>query len=137
MSTQNADRMNKQLDEMAAAVSAQDLDGLLAFYDDELVFIEGANVMDKDGLADYLKELWTSQPEFSVALGASHAVDDVLGVTLEASMPVETSSGEVVPVHWPILVLYTFDLTTMKVVRELAFSDEEALNQKLAALGVA
>jgi hypothetical protein len=35
--------------------------------------------------------------------------------------------------HWPILVLYTFDPTTMKVNREIAYGDEEALAQKYNA----
>src|SRR3990170_8384737 len=107
MSTsQHADRMNKQLGEMAAAVQAQDLDALLAFYDDDLVFIEGGTAMDKDGLADYLRELWATQPDFSVELAASHASDEVLAVTLAASTDAVTSAGETVKVHWPIFALY-------------------------------
>jgi hypothetical protein len=70
------------LAEMAVAVAAQDLDGLLAHHDEDLVFINGGNVMDKPGLADYVRNLWAEQPDFTVELAASYACDDVLVVTL-------------------------------------------------------
>ena len=138
MSTsRHADQFEARLKEMGEAVAAQDLDALMAYYDDDLVFIEGGKAMNKAGLAEYLRELWATQPDFAAEIAAMHASADVLAVTLDASTSAVTSSGEVVKVRWPIFALYTFDLTTMKVVRELAFSDEEALAQKFAALGVA
>ncbi|BAH51258.1 hypothetical protein ROP_30110 [Rhodococcus opacus B4] len=44
-------------------------------------------------------------------------------------------SGENVTIHWPMFVTYTFDLSTLKVVREVTFTDEPAVAEKFAAVG--
>ncbi len=136
-STQHHDALMARLGEMAAAVDAQDLGALMACYDDGLVFVDNGNAMDKAGLAAYLRQLWAEQPDLVVDLAVAHSFDNVLAVTLDASLPVEDATGKTVRVHWPIFATYTFDLATMNVLREQAFSDEEALALRFAALGAA
>ena len=135
--TQEHDVLQDRLGELAAAMQAQDLDALLDCYDDDLVFLENGKERDKAALREYLLELWSADSGFSVDLATMHTVDDVLAVTLEASVMTETPSGEKVRISWPMFVSYQFDLDTLKVVREVAFSDESAVAEKLAAAGVA
>ena len=134
---QHKDTLQTRLGELAADMEAQNLDGLMARYDDALVFVENGKEMDKAGLKAYVQDLWAGDTGFSVDLATMHAVDDVLAVTLEASMSAETASGEKVTLSWPMFVSYQFDLDTLKVVREVAFSDETAIAEKFAAAGVA
>jgi ketosteroid isomerase-like protein len=134
---QHQDTLQAQLGELAAAMEAQDIDALMSHYDEALVYIENGKEMDKAGLKAYVLELWTGEGGFSVDLATIHAVDDVLAVTLEAAAEAQTPSGENVTIAWPMFVAYQFDLTTLKVVREVAFSDEAAVAEKFAAAGVA
>jgi ketosteroid isomerase-like protein len=134
---QHSDTLQTRLGELAADMDAQNLDGLMAHYDDALVFVENGKEMDKAGLKDYVQELWAGEAGFSVDLATMHAVDDTLAVILEASMSAETPSGEKVTISWPLFVSYQFDLDTLKVVREVALSDETAIAAKFAAAGVA
>jgi ketosteroid isomerase-like protein len=122
---------------MAAAMEAQDIDALMACYDDALVFLENGKERDKAALKEYVQKLWSAGSGFSVDLATVHRVDDVLAVTLEASMSAETPSGDKVTISWPLFVAYQFDLTTLKVVREVAFSDEAGIAEKFAAAGIA
>jgi ketosteroid isomerase-like protein len=134
---QHQETLQAQLGVLAAAMEAQDIDGLMANYDDALVYVENGKERDKAGLKAYVQELWTGDTGFSVNLATMHAIDDVLAVTLEASMSAETPAGEKVTISWPMFVAYQFDLDTLKVVREVAFSDEAAVAEKFAAAGVA
>lgn len=131
------DALQDRLGELAAAMEAQDVDALMECYDDALVFLENGKERDKAALKDYVQELWSGDSGFSVDLATVHRVDDVLAVTLEASASGETESGEIATIRWPIFASYQFDLSTLKVLREVAFSDEEALAKKYAELGLA
>jgi ketosteroid isomerase-like protein len=135
--TQEHDALQDRLGEMAAAMEAQDIDALMACYDDALVFLDNGKERDKAALKEYVQELWSADSGFSVDLATVHRVDDVLAVTLEASMSAETPSGDKVTISWPLFVAYQFDLTTLKVVREVAFSDEAGIAEKFAAAGIA
>ena len=64
------------------------------------------------------------------------SLDFVATLEASASMP-RLETGEPVRVEWVIVAVYTFDLTTLKVVREVTFSDDEALQTSLVELGVA
>jgi ketosteroid isomerase-like protein len=134
---QHQDTLAAQLGVLAAAMAAQNIDGLMAHYDDGLVFVENGQQRDKAGLRAYVQELWAGDAGFSVDVATMHAIDDVLAVTLEASTGAETEAGEKVRISWPMFVTYQFDLDTLKVVREVAFSDEAAVAAKLAAAGIA
>ena len=135
--TQQHDVLQARLGEMAAAMEAQDIDALMACYDDALVYLENGKERDKAGLKDYVLELWSGDSGFSVDLATMHRIDDVLAVTLEAAASAETESGEKVTITWPMFVAYQFDLTTLKVVREVTFSDEAGVAEKFAAAGIA
>jgi ketosteroid isomerase-like protein len=135
--TQEHDVLLDRLGELAAAMQAQDLDALLDCYDDALIFLENGKERDKAALKKYLLELWSADSGFSVELATVHRIDDVLAVTLEASMSAETPSGDEVTISWPLFIAYQFDLTTLKVVREVAFSDEAGAAEKFAAAGIA
>jgi ketosteroid isomerase-like protein len=135
--TQHHDTLQTRLAELAADMDAHSIDALMAHYDDALVFMENGKEMDKASLRAFVQELWAGDAGFSVELATMHTVDDVLAVTLEASVMTETPSGEKVRISWPMFVSYQFDLDTLKVVREVAFSDESAVAEKLAAAGVA
>jgi ketosteroid isomerase-like protein len=135
--TQEHDALKDRLGEMAAAMEAQDIDALMACYDDALVFLDNGKERDKAALKEYVQELWSADSGFSVDLATVHRVDDVLAVTLEASMSAETPSGDKVTISWPLFIVYQFDLTTLKVVREVAFSDEAGIAEKFAAAGIA
>jgi ketosteroid isomerase-like protein len=133
--TQHHDIFQSRLGEMGTAMDAQDLDTLLAYYDDALVFVENGKSRDKAGLKAYLQELWSGDSGFAVELAGMHTVDDVLAATLVISSTAVGQSGETVTIHWPMFVTYTFDLSTLKVVREVAFTDEAAIAEKFAAVG--
>ncbi|BAH51259.1 nuclear transport factor 2 family protein [Rhodococcus opacus] len=81
--TQHHDAFQARLDEMSTAMDAQDLDTLLAYYDDALVFIENGKEMDKAGLEDFVREMWTGESAFSVKFVGMHTCDDVLAATLK------------------------------------------------------
>ncbi|MEV6793602.1 nuclear transport factor 2 family protein [Streptomyces sp. NPDC051320] len=135
--TQEHDALQDRFGELAAAMEAQDIDALMACYDDALVFLENGKERDKAALKEYVQELWSADSGFSVDLATVHRVHDVLAVTLEASMSAETPSGDEVTISWPLFIAYQFDLATLKVVREVAFSDEAGVAEKFAAAGVA
>ncbi|WP_027863039.1 nuclear transport factor 2 family protein [Marmoricola sp. URHB0036] len=135
--TQQHDALHDRLGELAAAMEAQDIDALMDYYDDALVYLENGKERDKAALKDYVQELWSGDSGFSVDLATAHRVDDVLAVTLEASASAEAEAGEKVTISWPMFVAYQFDLTTLKVVREVAFSDEAGVAKKFAAAGIA
>jgi ketosteroid isomerase-like protein len=134
---QHKDTLQTRLGELAADMQAQNIEGLMSHYDDALVFVENGKERDKAALKAYVQDLWTSDTGFSVELATMHAIDDVLAATLEASMSAETPSGEKVTISWPLFITYQFDLDTLKIVREVAFSDETAIAAKFAAAGVA
>ncbi|QSR24871.1 hypothetical protein CFH99_04480 [Nocardioides aromaticivorans] len=135
-----AEAFTQRIAQMIEAMTAHDLDALMDHYDDGLVFVDSASAQrfTKDGLRDFVDELWVEQPDFTVRMAASHALGNEFAVMLEASasMP-RRVSGEAVQVSWVIPVIYTFDPSSLKVVREISFSDEEAYQQTLADLGVA
>lgn len=136
----HSDAFGKQVTQMTEAMLAHDLDGLMDHYDDGLVFIDGASGdrLTKDGLRDYVHQLWVEQPDFTVRMVASHTLNNEFAVMLEASASMPTqASGASVQVRWVIPVIYTFDTATMKVIREVSFTDEEAYQQTLVELGVA
>jgi ketosteroid isomerase-like protein len=137
MSTTHHDAFQARLGEMGTAMDAQDLDALLAYYDDALVFIADGKEMDKAGLKDYVRELWSGESGFSVKVVGMHTCDDVIAVTLEVSAAAVGPSGENVTIHWPMFATYTFDLSTLKVVREVTFTDEPAVAEKFAAVAAA
>jgi ketosteroid isomerase-like protein len=134
---QHKETLQTRLGELAADMQVQNIDGLMSHYDDALVFVENGTERDKAALKAYVQDLWTSDTGFSVELATMHAIDDVLAVTLEASMGAETPSGEKVTISWPLFIAYQFDLDTLKIVREVAYSDETAIAAKFAAAGVA
>lgn len=130
----------QQISEMTEAMISHDLDALMGHYADDLVFADGAtgDRLTKDGLRDYVDQLWLEQPDFAVKMVAYHALGNELAVILEASasMPAK-DSGDSVQVRWMIPLIYTFEPATLKVVREISFTDEEAYQQALVKLGVA
>ena len=135
-----ADAFGQQIAQMTEAMDAHDLDALMEHYDDELVFVDGVSGdrLNKAGLRDYVDQIWVAQPDFTVRMVASHALNNEFAVMLEASASMPTQvAGESAQVRWVIPVIYTFDPATLKVVREVSFSDEEAYQQTLVELGVA
>jgi ketosteroid isomerase-like protein len=126
--------IERRFGEMAVAVAAKDLDTLMSFYDDDLVLINGGAVLTKAELAESMAGTWAEMPDLALEAVSSHISGNVLAATLDASVGTGTEPDRI---HWFILVMYTFDPTTLKVIRELAISDEEALAQRFAELGLA
>lgn len=130
MSDPKLDVYAQKMTEICAAVAAHDLDTVLAYFDDECVVVNGAagTVGGKTALLTGFEEMFGLFNDWTPRVAASFLEGDTLGVLFEATGTNEESGRTVT---WIGTGLSTFDPETLKIVRDVYFMDEEALEQKL------
>lgn len=134
MSSSDLELYTQTLRDVCAAVAAHDLEAALSYFDDDCVVVNGVagTVEDKSALPRFFQETWSVFPDFAPRPVASHLVGDTLGVLFEATGTPTGPDGEPgVPVRWLGTGFSTFDPVTRKIVRDVYFADEAALEEKL------
>ncbi|MEV0060464.1 nuclear transport factor 2 family protein [Nocardia sp. NPDC050718] len=120
-----------KMNEICAAVAARDLDTVLEYFDDECVVVNGAGgtVGDKSALVPGFQEMFATFPDWTPRVAASFVEGDTIGVLFEVT---GTPGGEGAGVTWIGTGYSTFDPETLKIVRDVYFMDEAALEQKIS-----
>ncbi|MFE3170669.1 nuclear transport factor 2 family protein [Amycolatopsis sp. NPDC059090] len=120
----------RTMDEICAAVAAHDLDKVLKYFDDECVVVNGAGgtVGDKAALVPGFEEMFATFPDWTPRVAASFLEGDTIGVLFEVT---GTVGGTGPKVTWIGTGYSTFDPETLKIVRDVYFMDEAALEQKI------
>ncbi|MGW5515645.1 nuclear transport factor 2 family protein [Nocardia africana] len=131
MSASKLSVYNQKLNEICAAVAAHDLEKVLDYFDDECVVINGAGatVGDKSALVPGFEEMFATFPDWTPRVAASFLDGDTIGVLFEIT---GTAFGSGPKVTWIGTGYSTFDPGTLKIVRDVYFMDEAALEQKIS-----
>ncbi|MEU3013807.1 nuclear transport factor 2 family protein [Nocardia asteroides] len=121
----------EKLNEICAAVTARDLETVLEYFDDECVVINGAGgiVGGKSALVPGFEEMFAAFPDWTPRVAASFVEGDTIGVLFEVT---GTPGGVGPGVTWIGTGYSTFDPETLKIVRDVYFMDEAALEQKIS-----
>lgn len=126
-----------KIGEMGEAVTKQNLDALMSHYADDCVYVNGSTgeTAGKSAIADFMTDTFAAFPDFTPSLAASHLQGNTLAAVLEATITLPGDDGRLTPgnpqVQWLFTAFYEFDPSTLKVVREVCFADEEAVGKKI------
>lgn len=116
--------------EICGAIAAHDLETVLGYFDNDCVVVNGAGgtVGDKSALLPGFEEMFAVFPDWTPRVVASFLEGDTIGVLFEVT---GTVGGSGPKVTWIATGYTTFDPDTLKIVRDVYFMDEAALQQKL------
>lgn len=124
------DSYTQKMTEICAAVAAHDLDTVLEYFDDECVVVNGASgtVGDKSSLVAGFEDMFAVFPDWTPRVATSFLDGDTIGVLFEVTGTAGRSGPKVT---WIGTGYSTFDPDTLKIVRDVYFMDEAALEQKI------
>ncbi|MBN9747879.1 hypothetical protein DMP23_43500 [Amycolatopsis sp. A1MSW2902] len=130
MSDPKLDAYTRKMNEICTAVAARDLDKVLEYFDDECVVLNGANgtVGGKSALVPGFEEMFATFPDWTPKVATSFLDGDTIAVLFEVT---GTAGGTGPKVTWIGTGYSTFDPETQKIVRDVYYMDEAALEQKI------
>ncbi|MFC9556841.1 nuclear transport factor 2 family protein [Rhodococcus sp. NPDC056960] len=135
MSSSKLALYTQKMKEICAAVAARDLETVLGYFDDECVVVNGASgtVGDKSALLPGFEEMFETFPDWTPRVATSFLEGDTVGVLFEVT---GTAGGSGPKVTWIGTGYSTFDPETLKIVRDVYYMDEAALEQKISDSGL-
>lgn len=131
MSSSKLALYTRKMNEICAAVAAHDLGKALEYFDDECVVVNGVGqtVGGKPALVQGFDEMFAAFPDWTPRVATSFLDGDTIGVLFEVT---GTAGGTGPKVTWIGTGYSTFDPESLKVVRDVYFMDEAALEQKIS-----
>ncbi|BAH48362.1 nuclear transport factor 2 family protein [Rhodococcus opacus] len=132
----------ERIESVCMAVVARDLEGVLDHFAEDCVFVNGVTgttVPGKAELVNFLNDIWASFPEYTPRPVAAHLEQTTLGMLFETTVELpatdEKASPDGTKVRWLTSSFFTFDPTSMKIIRDVYYADEAAVEQMINEAG--